>query len=303
MDAMARQTLAHFLGDCAVEFSASGITDPVEKVRELAAYVLGCHPRDIDKLESYALSEDEQKQIKGYVARHIWGQPISRILGHRVFYGLPFILNEATLDPRFISEVLVDTALSYLQKNFFKAFLSRMRVYKPESATRILDLGTGTGCLLLSLLYHMPYATGLGIDLAPRAVECAESNALKLKLHHRASFKSGFWFDAVEGDFDLIISNPPYIPHGDLAGVMPVVAAYDPVLALDGGEDGLDAYRAIIAGAPRYLKPQGLLVLEPGDHQEKALSSLLTEAGLKDIKISKDKNGTARCITAKRLRA
>ncbi len=167
-----------------------------------------------------------------------------------------------------------------------------------EQACRILDLGTGTGCLLLALLHALPHATGLGLDLAPRAVEQARANAEALGLSSRATFRVNNWLDGVEERFDLVISNPPYIVRADIPGLMPEVREHDPALALDGGADGLDAYRVLIPQLPRVLNPGGIMAFEVGQGQADAVRSLCLRSGLTDVAVHSDLAGIPRCVTA-----
>lgn len=298
--AMTEQNISSFLNVSAAKLSAAGLSDPLPKARLFLAHILSIRPDVIKKIEQRALSQDNKSQIERLIDRHLQGEPVSRILGERYFYGLPFGLNEATLDPRFISEVLVDVAVGHFKHPFFERIWRLMRGISVTRAPRVLDLGTGTGCLLLSVLHSLPLATGVGVDLAPRALDQAIKNATNLNLVNRTQFILSNWFEKIDEPFDLIISNPPYIPRSELPKLMPRVAVYDPLMALDGGEDGLDAYRAIITQLPRYLKPNGLVVLEPGDNQEPAIVDMLEKAHLADVTCYKDMYHAVRCIAAKR---
>lgn len=187
-------------------------------------------------------------------------EPVAHILGRREFWSLDFQVSPATLIPRPDSETLIEAAVA--------AFAGR------PPPRRILDLGTGTGCLLLALLTEFPSAFGVGVDIQPRAAALARTNAVSLGLAGRAAFLAGSWSNAIDGRFDLIVSNPPYIPAPDIAGLMPEVALHEPVSALDGGPDGFDAYRAIFPRLALHLAPGGIAVLEFGIGQADILAGM-----------------------------
>ena len=184
------------------------------------------------------------------------------ILGRREFWGLDFTVSPATLIPRPDTETLVEAVLA-----------------TGIAPRRVLDLGTGTGCLLLAVLHEFPPAFGVGVDVSPEASLLAKRNAASLGMADRAVFLTGSWADALDQTFDLVLSNPPYIEAADVAGLMPEVARYEPLSALAAGADGLDAYRAIIAGLPRLLTPDGLAVLELGAGQALSVAQLGAAAG------------------------
>lgn len=207
---------------------------------------------------------DDSVKLKDYVRRRLAGEPVSRILGEREFWSLPFKLSPATLDPRPDSETNIEAALKNISDH--------------QQTLRILDLGTGSGCLLLSLLHELPNATGVGVDLAPEAVKTAQENARHLNLSKRAEFMISRWGDQLTEIFDLVISNPPYIPSPEIETLMPEVRAYDPRLALDGGDDGLEAYRQLALCIPPLLNPENpdaLVILEIGKGQEDAVRDLM----------------------------
>ncbi|MDR3425273.1 MAG: peptide chain release factor N(5)-glutamine methyltransferase [Alphaproteobacteria bacterium] len=169
-----------------------------------------------------------------------------------------------------------------------------------RGAFRILDLGTGTGCLLLSLLHEMPDATGLGIDINPRAIEQATINAASLHFGKRATFRTGNWLENIKERFDIIVSNPPYIPVADIPALMPEVRDYDPALALDGGGDGLTPYRLLIPQLADFLNPQGLIAFEVGQGQAQPVADLFRQSRFANIVLHKDLGGIERCVTAER---
>ncbi len=210
-----------------------------------------------------------------YVDRWKAGEPVSRIVGQKEFWSLDFKLNDATLVPRPDSETLVEAALNVLPKDF---------------QGTILDLGTGTGCLLLAVLSERLLAAGVGIDCSEKALECARENAKNLGFSNRAVFQSGDWLSPAlpKGPFDLIISNPPYIESAVIETLAPEVRDFDPRVALDGGLDGLDHYRAIAPLAFERLEPGGWLVLEIGETQEKPVRDILTGVKYKTLETRYD---------------
>ena len=212
-----------------------------------------------------ALAPDAAARFGAYLARRLAGEPVSRIVGVREFYGRPFRIDASTLDPRPDTETLIEAAL---------ALVSR------ETPLKLLDLGTGSGCILVTLLAELPRATGIGVDMSLPALLVAGANAEALGVGNRASFAAGDWLGAVEGTFDLVVANPPYLSADGMAGLSREVGAHDPSDALDGGPDGLAAYRRIIPGLPDVLRPGGVALFEIGHTQAEAVSRLLAEAGL-----------------------
>jgi release factor glutamine methyltransferase len=216
------------------------------------------------------------------LARREKREPVSHILGKREFWSREFIIGPAALDPRPDSETLI------------AAILKR----RPDHAAplRLLDLGAGSGCLLLTLLSELPNSTGIGLDKSEAALALARLNGEKLGLAERVEWQKGDWNEVLScGKFDIILSNPPYIPSAEIAGLEAEVRLYEPLFALDGGADGLDAYRAIIAQLPDLLKPGGLVAFELGIGQYQAVASLLEAAGWQNIKSKNDLAGIPRC--------
>lgn len=222
-------------------------------------------------------------RLNDALARRLAGEPLWRILGAREFWGLSFSLSPATLEPRPDSETLIEAALSHLAA-------------RRHDELRMLDLGTGTGCLLIATLREFPQAGGLGIDLSPDAVATASGNAARNGVAGRAAFRQGDWTAGIEESFDLILSNPPYIGSGEIAGLDRAVREHDPLLALDGGADGLAAYRALAVALPRHLKPGGLAILEIGAGQEEAVVALMRQAGLDHLDSRRDLGGHIRAL-------
>jgi len=224
--------------------------------------------------------------VADLIQRRITGESVARIIGEKEFYGLAFALNQATLEPRPDTELLVDLALQALP---------------PEG--RILDMGTGTGCIPISILANRPDAMGLATDLEPAALDMAKQNAERHGVNRRLDFAQGDWFGAVDkGDrFDLILSNPPYIASAVIDKLSAEVKAFDPMLALDGGPDGLAPYRIIAAESAGFINPDGQVLAEIGYDQGEAVSELFDRHGFANICVHKDLNGLDRVISAHHL--
>ena len=242
-------------------FGAAGLETPVSDAR-----LLVCHSLGLDRMgllrEPNQLLGIHTEQLLSAARRRLAHEPVSRIIGERAFWGRTFKVTPATLDPRHDSETVVEASLALLKET------------PTDKPLRILDLGTGTGCLLLTLLAELPDATGLGIDSSPEAVAVAQDNANRLELAGRAHFQLGYWAAGLTEQFGLIISNPPYIRRGDLALLPAEVATYDPLQALDGGPDGLDAYRQILASL-LPLAPGAHLIFELGAGQAPSVEQLI----------------------------
>lgn len=232
------------------------------------------------------VTEGQLQQLGEMTARRLAREPVSRILGCRGFWKSDFKISPATLDPRADSETLIEATLD--------------NIADKTTALSILDLGTGTGCLLLTLLQEFTAAHGVGIDVSPDAVKIAAENAKTLDLATRSSFMAIKWGDFYpEAPFDIVISNPPYIKAGDIAGLAEEVKDYDPITALSGGADGLDCYREIAAVLPRLLAKRGLLVFEIGFDQAETVAAVLAGAGLSVLQTLTDLSGHNRCIVAR----
>lgn len=258
---------------------AAGIEGAAGDARRLLAHVLGLPP---DRLILHLADEMTGAQQRSYeeaLARRARRQPVSQIIGERQFLGRSFRVTGDVLDPRPETELLV---LKALERPF----------------VRMLDLGTGSGCILLSCLAGMPIATGLGTDLSAAALAVAAENAARLGLGRRAAFARSDWYAAVPGRFDLIVSNPPYIAADEMAGLAPEVREWEPRMALTPGGDGLDAYRAIAAGAGARLMAGGRLLLEIGPTQGAAVIALLAAQRFEKLAILPDLDGRDRIVMA-----
>jgi release factor glutamine methyltransferase len=225
-------------------------------------------------------------RVEGFAARRIKHEPVSRILGHREFFGLDFCVSPAVLDPRPDTETIVEAALEAMAE-------------RRDAPLRLLDLGTGSGALLCALLAHLPNAFGVGVDLSEAACRIAHQNLAALDLASRGSIVRGEWTKALAGRFDVIVSNPPYIVHGEIAGLAPEVRDFDPALALDGGADGYDAYRAIIPMLPKFLARNGVAVFELGKGQAASVATLFEAAGFLSLDTRRDLAGIERTILAR----
>ena len=208
-------------------------------------------------------------------------EPVSRILGTREFYGRSFRVTPDVLDPRADTETLIGAALG---------------LAKGKGSLRILDLGTGSGAIAVTLLAELTQATAVATDLSATALRVAKGNAEALSVAGRASFVQANWFEGISGRFDLIVSNPPYIPLIDIAGLAPDVREFDPPRALDGGPDGLEAYRRIAGGAEEHLAPEGHIILEIGAGQENAVNNLFKAQDFARESRHFDFSGHVRCL-------
>jgi release factor glutamine methyltransferase len=282
-------TLGEWITETAILLGDAGVEGASRDARVLAAAGRGLSSAQILSEPNRVLTAQECARLDELRRRRMQREPISRILGRRGFMDLDLEISPATLDPRPDTETLVEAAIQVLREEG--------RVCAP---LEILDLGTGTGAILIALLRALPGARGLGVDISAEALGVAERNIAAHGVAARARLHRGSWFEGVEGRFDLIVSNPPYIPTADIAGLAPEVVNYDPILALDGGCDGLMAYRMIAADSQRHLRPGGWLLLEIGACQEAAITALLDPSGMyamvRKLRIFPDLTGRSRCV-------
>ncbi len=280
----ARRTLA-------ARFKSAGFDSGELDARLLIGAVLNLDHTGMITSSARPLTSDEAARLKTFAQRRLAGEPVARILGMKEFWGLPLTLSPATLVPRPDTETVVELALEMLRAGGANS-----------RALRIADLGTGTGAILLALLSELPDATGIGTDISAEALRTAQDNAAHLGFLDRASFVRCDYAAALTGPFDLIVSNPPYIRTADIAGLAPEVRDHDSVLALDGGADGLDAYRLLTAQAVELLAPEAVLVVEAGQGQTGQVEALMTAAGLSLPGPPKaDLAGIARAVGARKL--
>ena len=279
----------------------------------LTGHALGLGALELATRENAPVDDASASTVAALLQRRMTGESVARIIGSREFYGLDFILNEATLEPRPDTELLVDLALAAL-----------------PAGGHLLDLGTGTGCIPIAVLANQPDATAVAVDLSARALEAAADNAARNDVSERLTLLHGSWFEPlspssphpepVEGrgrvqdgattssfdrlrmrseeTFDLIVSNPPYITSAVVETLAPEVKDFDPRLALDGGPDGLAPYRVIASEASAWLRPGGWVLVEIGYDQGSAVSALFIEAGFADVSIHRDLNGLDRVVGA-----
>lgn len=270
---------------------AAGIDNAALDARLLIGTALNLDLTGIIAQAARQLTAEQATRLDTFARRRISGEPVARILGTKEFWGLAFKVSAETLVPRPDTETVVEAALEILRGE------SRAHL-----ALRIADLGTGSGAILLALLSELPDATGVGTDLSAAALETACENANKLGLASRADFVLTDYAEALSGPFDLIVSNPPYIRSADIADLAPEVRDHDPHLALDGGRDGLEAYRRIAPQAARLLSPGGLLILEIGQGQDDDVSRLVTSAGLTGTGSARaDLAGVGRAVVGRKL--
>jgi release factor glutamine methyltransferase len=228
----------------------------------------------------YTLTSSEELKLNEWLERRLKSEPLSRIKGIREFWSLPFYINEHTLDPRPETELIVE------------AVIARSDV----STERILDLGTGSGCILISLLYELKNATGVGVDINQGALDIAKINASQNGVSERTTFVESNWGENLKEQFDIIVSNPPYIPTTDIEELEKTVKDYDPHLALDGGADGLDCYRLIAKNMKHLLKEDGFFLFEIGQGQRRQVEEILKHEGFGNLFSLKDYNGIERVI-------
>jgi release factor glutamine methyltransferase len=267
------------LAQAARDLAAAGVPGAMRDARLILAHVLGL-PQDRVTLHlNDAPQAHHLERFSALVTARAGRRPLSHLTGRRWFWGREFAVTPDVLDPRPETETLVAEALTH-------------------RFGRVLDLGTGSGCILLSVLADRPDATGLGIDLSPAALAVAQDNARRLGVADRAGFALSDWWAAVTGQFDLILSNPPYIAAAEMPDLAPEVRDFEPRMALTPGGDGLDAYRAIAAGARGHLAPGGRLVVEIGPTQGAAVAAMLAGAGLRDPRILPDMDGRDRVVSA-----
>ncbi len=282
-------TVREALGTATTHLAAAGITDASVDARYLVAHALGIERAALLRAPERALDSDERHRLADLLARRVAREPISRIVGERAFHGLTLALNAETLDPRPDTETVVNLALA----------LAAL-VDAHDGPLKILDLGTGTGAIALALLAALPDAEATATDISPLALEIARRNAERHGLANRIRFFRSHWLEDVRDRYHMVISNPPYIPSGEIATLAPEVARWDPRAALDGGPDGLEAYRTILADASRVLEVSGFVVFEVGHDQAAAVSAIALDHGLAPAPLNwpllRDLGGNTRCV-------
>ena len=280
-------TIAEACEKLAQAFRQSGIDEAAADARILVAHALSLTRAQVLAQSDRELEPREVDAISARAARRLSREPVSRIVGGREFWGLKLDITPAVLDPRPDTETIVEAALDWLTTRGLR-----------QEKLRVLDIGTGSGALLLALLSELPNAAGIGTDLSIDALGIARINAHRHELASRCHFICCDHAAALRGPFELIVSNPPYIAAGEIDGLAPEVRDHDPRLALDGGADGLDAYRAIAGDARRLLAERGRLIVELGAGQSDMVSRLFTQAGLAvDEQPRRDLSGINRALS------
>ena len=274
----------HALAD---KFRLAGIDSAEADARLLMAHALGVDRAELIANGERALTVEQAEAIDALAARRLKREPVARIFGHKEFWSLSLQIGPAVLVPRPETETVVEAALNAFARDA-----------RPMAQLHILDIGTGSGALLLALLSELPNAVGTATDISAAALDVARANAECSGLAGRCTFIACDTAAGVPGPFDLIVSNPPYVVHGEIASLPPEVRDYDPAPALDGGADGLDGYRAIAAQARGLLAPGGKLIVELGAGQEAAVRALFTKAGLAAAAVLNDLAGIPRALTA-----
>ena len=264
-------------------FARAGFSTPALDARLLLAHVVG-----IDRVELIVAArkpvEAEWQRLADVTERRLAGEPVARLIGSWEFWSLPFTLDASTLVPRPETETVVEAVLAEIDRSVGR-----------DASLRILDLGTGCGAILVALLSELPNAFGIGVDREPGAARLARANAVRNKVGDRAAFIAGDWATAITGRFDVVVSNPPYVATGAIATLEPEVRCHDPHLALDGGPDGLCAYRGIIADLPRLVAQGGMAAFETGQGQAGAVAALMEATDLRPA-VRRDLGGRERVV-------
>ncbi|GLQ08061.1 peptide chain release factor N(5)-glutamine methyltransferase [Sneathiella chinensis] len=250
----------------------------------LLVHVLGQDREILYRAPEQELSSEELDRFRQLIDRRVDREPVSHLIGRREFWSREFHVDSRVLDPRPDSETLIAAALEFAAGQ--------------GPVEKILDLGTGSGCLLLTLLAELPGTTGTGVDISAEALEVTRKNVALLGLEARTTLLQGRWFEPVTGQFDLVISNPPYIETDDIARLQEEVRRFEPLGALDGGPDGLDCYRKIIGQLKSYLADRGMVIFEVGAGQADDVGELLSSAGFTTIRVHDDLSGIGRCVSA-----
>lgn len=283
-------TLGDWLSAAVRGLEAAGIDSARLDARLLASFVLGWDPARVLAHPEHAPGGGEWERLQSLLARRAGRQPLAVIIGKREFWGLDFAVTADTLVPRPESETLIEAALAATEDR--------------DADLNILDLGTGSGCLLLALLSELPNARGLGVDLSAAALKVAAGNAAILGLEGRAEFRQSDWdrgLDGTEGGFDLILSNPPYIADDEFAALEPEVSRFEPRLALSGGPDGLTSYRSLAPQIGPLLAPGGGAFVETGAAQAGAVSALFDDHGLAVVCVHQDLSGRPRVVEVQQV--
>ena len=263
-------------------FSISGIDTAELDARLILKEILSFDDKELIIRENYNIPEGIIREIFAIEERRLKGEPISKIFKKRDFYKSKFIISNDVLDPRPETELIVEIANKYIKKNDVK---------------NILDLGTGSGCILLSVLKENKMINGLGIDLSKEAINIAQKNSKKLQVEKQSNFLISNWMESINFKFDVVVSNPPYIPSKDIKKLSKDVKKFDPLISLDGGEDGLSCYRLIVKDLKRVITKNAIIIIEIGCNQSKLVEEIFKKNDFKLVKKYNDINGLDRVLT------
>lgn len=277
-------TVDEAVAGAAERLAEAGVATPRRDARLLLAAALECEPGWLLGWPDEPVTPGARARFDAMIGARVARKPVSRILGRRQFWSLSLAVTAHTLDPRPESETLVEAVLARLGDRYARL--------------RLLDLGTGSGCLLLALLSELKNAFGVGVDRDREAIRVARENARAAAVAARTAFFAGDWAHALDGGFDVVVCNPPYVTDTEMAGLPPEVARYDPPLALRAGQDGLAAYRAVVPALPALLAPGGIAALEIGPGQAMPVQALLAAYGLRTEAPVRDLAGRPRCVCA-----
>ena len=290
-ESFAGQTVETARRALTARFKSNAIDSAELDARLLTGHALGLDLTGMITAAQRRLTRGESARLEDFTRRRLEGEPVARILGQKEFWGLALQLSSATLVPRPDTETVVELALELLRAGG-----------DANHPLRIADLGTGSGAILLALLSELPAAQGFGTDISQAALQTAAANAVRAGLSDRATFVACDYATGLSGLFDLIVSNPPYIRSADIGGLAAEVREYDPLAALDGGADGLDAYRALIPQAVGLLAPGAALVVEAGEGQSRDIQGLMTATGLTPAGAPKaDLAGVQRAVAGRKM--
>ena len=263
-------------------FSISGIETSELDARLILKEILSFDDKELIINENYHIPKGFIKEIFAIEKRRLKGEPISKIFKKRDFYKSTFIISNDVLDPRPETELIVEIANNFIKKNEVK---------------NILDLGTGSGCILLSILKENKMINGLGIDLSKEAINIAQKNSKKLQVEKQSNFLISNWMESINFKFDIVVSNPPYIPSKDIKKLSKDVKKFDPLISLDGGEDGLSCYRLIVKDLKRVITKNAIIIIEIGCNQSKLVEEIFKKNDFKLVKKYNDINGLDRVLT------
>jgi release factor glutamine methyltransferase len=278
---MSAPTAAQAMAAAAARLRAAGVPDPARDARILLAHAASVDAARVTLIAPEEIAPDIAERYEQLIALRAVRVPVSQLIGSRGFYGRDFKISRAVLDPRPETETVIEVALA-------------------QSFERLLDLGTGSGCILVTLLAERPLACGVGVDLSEAACLQASANAVLHGVAERAEVLQSDWFERVEGRFDLIVSNPPYLAASEMAGVAPELRDHEPEMALTDGLDGLSAYRIIARDAQGFLTAQGRVLVEIGWQQGDDVCAIFRDAGWARVTLATDLDGRARVVCADR---